>query len=355
MPLIGILLDARVYRGIRAGKTGNEHLRLYNKAASSLGLTPFYLCLERVNPSAGTASGYKYTRGKYRLVRTRIPELIHNRTIPVTPGMKTRLKRLNRVAHVFNAQNRYSKYYIHKLLKDAFAAHVPQSATYSKASLRKWMRRFSSIYVKPQRSSVGNGVMKLTQLGSGRWRLQLPSGSLTGTASVVAARVDRLARRQPYMVQQAIALARYRGKPYDIRVSVQRAGQGAWQVTGIVGKVARKGSHVTNVARGGTVRTCSKLLRGFASPAHVAHEVNTLSLNIASYLGKRLRRLADVGLDVGVDREGKPYFIELNCRDQRYSFKKAGLRAAFYHTYANPLKFAKHLLDSKKKPHDSSF
>lgn len=54
---------------------------------------------------------------------------------------------------------------------------------------------------------------------------------------------------------KTIALATYKGRPYDLRVSVQRGTTGKWQVTGVVGKVAGAGRHVTNVAKGKVRRT----------------------------------------------------------------------------------------------------
>src|SRR5690606_35205332 len=137
-------------------------------------------------------------------------------------------------------------------------------------------------------------------------------------------KVSRIVRKQKYMIQQTIPLAKYKGRPYDIRVTVQRALHGQWQVTGMYGKVARKGSHVTNVSRGGTAKTCDQLFRhSFSQPHRIDHSLKQFSMRISRYLGSQLKRLADVGLDVGVSQDGKPYFIEMNGRDMRYGFKKA--------------------------------
>ncbi|MHA7748742.1 MULTISPECIES: YheC/YheD family protein [Paenibacillus] len=53
---------------------------------------------------------------------------------------------------------------------------------------------------------------------------------------------------------------------------------------------------------------------------------------------------ADLGLDIGVDQNGGIKFIEVNGRDQRYSFRKAKMHTTFYKTYETPLKYAKFLL-----------
>ncbi|UJF35821.1 YheC/YheD family protein [Paenibacillus hexagrammi] len=136
--------------------------------------------------------------------------------------------------------------------------------------------------------------------------------------------------RQSYYIQQTIPLATYKGRPFDLRVSVQRDDSGDWQVTGIVGKVAASGSHVTNVAKGGRVRTCEVLFKenGFDVERTVS-AVERASLEIVRYISRRVPHLADVGLDMGVDQSGMVKFIEMNGRDQRYSFRKGGLSETF--------------------------
>lgn len=348
MSIVGILVDARVFRNITSGKTGNEHIRHYNRAAAKYGLTPVYLCLERLHPSEGYAFGYKYNGSKYSYGKIAIPRVIHNRTMPTSERDRSRMKRLRRRSYVFNSRNRYLKYSIHRMLAGKFSSHLPVTTSYSRSNLSGMMDRFDSIYVKPQSSSIGKGIMKLSRAGSGGWKVQLPKGTIVARRKTAMQAVDRIARKKRYLIQKTIPLAKYKGRPYDIRVSVQRGSGGHWQVTGIVGKVARKGSHVTNVARGGSVKRCESLFGGGAmNPSRVAGSVKALSLSITRYLGKRLDRLADVGLDIGVTSAGKPYFIELNCRDQRYSFKKANMSDTFYETYANPIRYANYLLKKR--------
>lgn len=347
MGTVGILVDRAVFHNIKSGKTGNEKLHLYNKAAAKHGLTPLYMCLERVSANGAKVHGYKYSKGKYKYVYTATPRVIHNRAMSGSSKLQKRMSQLRRRCIVFNSQTRYSKYKIHLLLKDAFSAHLPVTKRYNQSNLRDMMSQFNSLYIKPQRSSIGNGIMKVTRNQTGKWRLQLPKGSLVAMKSAVEKRVRQVARKQQYLIQETIPLAQYNGSPYDVRVSVQRGGDGKWQVTGMVGKVARKGSHVTNVARGGKVRRCAQLFKNSVKdPFGATNAVKQLSLDISRHLGERLNRLADVGLDIGVTSAGKPYFIELNCRDQRYSFKKAKMHSTFYQTYENPMRYAKYLLGS---------
>ena len=51
--------------------------------------------------------------------------------------------------------------------------------------------------------------------------------------------------------------------------------------------------------------------------------ISSVGLRIARTLASSLPHLADLGLDLGIARNGQIYFIECNGRDQRYGFRKA--------------------------------
>lgn len=349
MKTVGILLDANVFNKIKSKKTGNEKLYLYNRAAKKHGLIPVYLCLNKIKNNSNKAFCYQYVNGQYVYKNLNIPKVIHNRAMTSTASLRKKLTILKRKSIVFNAKNRYMKYYIHKLLKSSFIHHLPYSMSYSKANLRTMMGKFQSLHVKPQSSSIGKGIVQVARTNKGKWRVRMPQSSVVGSETVAVNKVHSLAKKKKYYIQETIPLAKFKGKPYDIRVTVQRGRSGYWQVSGTVGKIAGKISYVTNVARGGSVKKTNVLLaNNFSSPNAINDDVKQLSLNIARHLGQKLDRLADVGLDIGVDNDGKPYFIEMNGRDQRYGFKILKMNDTFFRTYETPIAYAKYLLSHKK-------
>lgn len=140
----------------------------------------------------------------------------------------------------------------------------------------------------------------------------------------------------------------FRGQPFDLRVSVQRGAMGQWQVTGIVAKVASKRCFLTNVAQGGTVYRLEPILIAeypHLQPKAVIKGIEQFSLQVAEHLGNHLPHMADLGLDVGITIEGFPMLIECNGKDQRYSFREAGMLQEWKATYDNPMAYARYLLD----------
>ncbi|MBA2941595.1 YheC/YheD family protein [Paenibacillus sp. CGMCC 1.16610] len=343
---VGVLLDLKTYKGIAKGRTGNERIALYERAGNKCGLKPFYMCLRYVNRKS--ALGYFNTNHKYKLVRRSIPRVTHNRAITLTPYLKKKLSQLSRYSYVFNRQNRYDKHLIHHLIHQNahLRKYLPESTKYTRKQLESAMSKYTSLFIKPTNSSVGNGIVKASKQANGAWKLH----GVFRTPKLVSRKqaillINKKVRNQRYMIQEAIPLATYKGRPYDIRVSVQRSENGQWQITGMVGKVAARGRHVTNVAKGGQVKRCEELFKssGF-NAAHISEEIHQASLAIARHLGSSLPHIADLGLDVGVDQSGGIKFIEVNGRDQRYSFRKAKMHTTFYKTYETPLKYAKFLL-----------
>jgi hypothetical protein len=350
-PTIGILLDEKTFRKIPSARTGYEDLSLYTKAAKQLGLKPFFMCLANVNQT--NALGYVCNAGRYQHVYRSIPKVIHNRAITFSDYGKKKLKKLLQRAIIYNRVNRFGKFHIHQLLSKnkSLRPYLPFTMKYSKHNLQKAMKKYDALFIKPISGSVGDGIIKLKKLDDRSWDIYWDKGDpFAASAKKAIDFIESKVHRNPYIIQEAITLAAYNKRPYDLRVSVQRASDGKWQMSGMVGKVAAKGCHVTNVAKGGKVTRVEKLLQ--ASGFHVEkakQAVEGLSLDIVRYLGKKLPHLADVGLDIGIDLQGNIKFIELNARDQRITFNKAKLDDIFYQTYKTPLQYAKYLFTNNFK------
>lgn len=350
-PMIGVLLDQGTWRGIPWRRTGHEKISYYDKAAKKLNVNLVYFPLSQVLPDRNRVKGYILDRGTYRLVERLIPPVIHNRSMSAnTVAGRKRQALTKRI--LFNERTRYSKYHIHRILvkKSSLHPHLPHTEPFNKQKLDKMMRQFDSIYVKPVSSSIGRGIFRLERTDQQLWTIQGPGNPKTKRSIKIYPYLKRKTQGKDYLIQETIPLAHYKGKPFDIRVSVQKSGNGEWQVTGMVGKVAAKGSHVTNVARGGKVRRCEELFKACGLDVEkTKREIEKVSIRVAKQLGKSLRNLADLGLDMGIDRQGKPYFIEMNGRDLRYSFRNGNLMTQWYKTYEHPIRYGKYLFKQVKR------
>lgn len=352
---IGILLNANIARALNTGNTKFENIAYYENAAKSFGLIPCFFSLKAIDMHTQTVAAYLKEEQSETYVKKQIaiPRIIHNRAMLLRKQSHRMIDRLiQQGCIVFNHRTRYSKLKIHKLLNhhNEIKRHLPVTARATERSIRTFMKRHHSLILKPNSGSVGLGILKLEKRGR-RWMLTYPKtkyGDRMGKIIVrkrLPAWLLKRIRKRSYIVQETIPLATFDGQPFDLRVSVQRNMFGEWQVTGIVGKVAAKSKFVTNIAQGGKVLSLPELLSKHPTlhVETVTTDLIKLSTEIAEELSRHLPHLADLGLDIGIDEAGTPYFIECNCRDLRISFKKGKMLETWESAFENPIGYASFL------------
>ncbi|NGM83702.1 YheC/YheD family protein [Paenibacillus sp. 7124] len=350
--LVGILLNAAAHRGIPRGRTGWESLACYEEAAAAYGLTPCYMKLSDINPVYGYCAAYiKGPRG-YKKMLLPIPQVIHNRAIYAVGSTGTEQLAACGVK-VFNRQSRYGKDEIHRLLEldSGLRRHLPDTEA-GTDGLEQMMKRHSDLILKPRRGSVGKGIMRLKRDDNEDWILNYLHNRRMMKANISPSRLPfallNLMDTGTYLVQERIPLAEAAGRPFDLRVTVQRGWGGEWAVTGLFAKLASPGSFVSNIARGGEAAEAAFALeQAFPSraAAHYRMSAAALALAVARSLESSLPGLADLGLDIAVTQDGQLFFIECNGRDQRYGFYKAGLPEIWKESYRRPMGYARYLLD----------
>ncbi len=352
---VGILVNHSVYKGIRSGRTRHERLIFYEEAAYHHGIKPCYFRLDDLRFGRRQVSAIVRSHRGYTKRIVPIPKVIHNRGLYFNSKDVAKLKRLSSEGTmVFNASNRYGKLKTHDvlMLDEQLRPHLPGTVSATLPNLRYMMSQYDSLILKPNSSSIGRGIMKLEKNGH-EWYVKYPHRR---TGKITAIRIHhqlplwfrRKLKAQSYLIQQCLPLATYKGRPFDIRVSIQRNETGHWTLTGMIGKVAAKGKYVTNVAQGATVHSVRDILQEYpdVDPQFVEMQIADFCLKAATHLGQHLPHLADLGFDIGITPFGFPMFIECNGRDLRYSFKEGHMIEEWKRCYWNPIGYAKYLLNT---------
>jgi len=206
------------------------------------------------------------------------------------------------------------------------------------------IQHFPSLYIKPSNGSLGLGIIRIDKWKN-RWIIRFSDSMKIISHDQLLSILTKLTKDRYYIIQQTVPLAKINGGAFDIRVTVQRNRIGEWQVTGMVAKAARRGKHVSNVARGGKVYRLEPTLKKLnLNVTNTKQSIQRLAIYIAQHLNQYLPHLADIGLDIGIDKNGKPYFIEFNGRDLRYSFQLGKLHKEWYNTFKTPIAYGKYLL-----------
>lgn len=357
---VGIMVNHSLYRKFLSGRTGHEAPAFYEDAAEQFGLIPCYFRLTDIPFRNRMMRAYIRKGNRYSKETVQVPRVIHNRAIYHGKRSERKAALLSQAGMIlFNGWNRYGKLTVHSWLSndESLRPHLPESRLATVKDIWHMLRTHNSIILKPDNSSVGIGVMKAEQLKPGVWELMIPVGRFgKGRIRLIFRRAlpRRLLaklRAKRHLVQQRIPLALYEGRPFDLRVSVQRDESGEWQITGMIGRVARSGAFVTNVAQGGKAMTLAKLLESYPQlhAEEIKANIENLALRAAKQISLHMPMAADLGLDIGLTEAGFPMLIECNGRDQRYTFRQGGMLEAWKATYRNPIGFARFLLDAAER------
>lgn len=204
------------------------------------------------------------------------------------------------------------------LIKDRFLSkHIPLTQWYHDVTLTRMINKFRVLYIKPDTGSAGTGVIRIKKLNRFEFLISFKGSSRRCPIKKIVSEVrKRMHRGKKYIIQQGIPLATYKNKPFDLRIVLQKPSS-RWVLTWMSAKIApRASSIVTNVAKGARDAKMKETLQGADQSLNVPKVLKNLtdvSYKIAKKLGARFP-FRIVGLDMGIDKKGKVWFIEANTK-----------------------------------------
>lgn len=205
--------------------------------------------------------------------------------------------------------------------------YLPKTRVYSPEQLWAFTETYQHVMLKPSGGGGGAGIIQVSAKGENKFLVH--SGKrrrvVAGKAATIGY-VQSLFRPKTYLIQPRIPLGKINGKPFDVRVMLQRRGQKEpWKMTGWCAKLAGSGYVVTNVARSRgqvlPIRTAISQSNIQAGP-DILIDIRFVAKSAAERLGKAYPTLREIGFDVGIDVDGKPWIIEANFRPSLSLFQK---------------------------------
>ncbi|WP_151733331.1 YheC/YheD family protein ['Paenibacillus yunnanensis' Narsing Rao et al. 2020] len=233
------------------------------------------------------------------------------------------------------------------------AAYIPDTRKYSQTSLRELLELYETVYIKPDRGTYGIGVMRvqrrmvslepsgqqnLVHAGQSEGceaseriepklmyvlRYGLEAEAFNSLEELHAAIVPKLGRRT-YLIQQGIDLLRHEERPFDLRVLTQKNPEGAWETTGMLGRLAAPQKIVTNYHNGGSIHQVKTLFKPHMSPLEIHNtlqELKALGIRIGAQLETAYPGIKEIGLDVALDQHHDLWLLEVNTLPAVMIFK----------------------------------
>lgn len=218
--------------------------------------------------------------------------------------------------------------------------HVPLTRTMDRETLQEMLQKYGMIYVKPVSGTFGRGVIRVEYSPGSPDVYQFQSDENKYRFHAFDSMYDSLLivkRKTSYLAQQGIELLKYRKRRFDLRVMVQRNPNGHWETTGIIGRLAHPRKIVTNYHSGGTPMAIEILiaehLRGHTTISAYRKKLGSLGVEVARALERRFPRIQEIGVDVAVDQNLKPWILEVNTLPDPFIFRKLKDRSTFRRIY----------------------
>jgi hypothetical protein len=343
-PLVGILSDS----GIRSesnpfgGRTEfiKQIIRSGEHKAYLFGFTP-----HDINWNQETVNGYFLNpQGGWSRKIVPLPDVVYNR-LPnrqaETSGSINALReRFVRHKIPFFNWSFFNKADVYKLLDNDPEAlnHLPESVSGPTAdNIKELLEKHQFLYLKPTAGSLGAGIYRLTYHPKrgyfARYRkngqnVLLRFSNFQSLMRMLQAKHG--SNLNQYVIQQGIRLVEIDSCPLDFRFHMHKNGKNEWVPAGIGAKKAGRGSVTTHVKNGGSLMTPEQALsRTFGDQAEaVLDKAKEAAVKISEAIERNYpHRLGELGLDIGIDKDGEVWMFEANAKPGRSIYKHPALRS----------------------------
>ncbi|ANE48455.1 hypothetical protein SY83_21655 [Paenibacillus swuensis] len=233
--------------------------------------------------------------------------------------------------------------------------HLPYTELYQTSrGLSSFLNTHGEAFLKPHAGSHGKGVMHLIKKAESTFELKgrnpqnSPFHITFRNEQTMLQWVRRFMGTRRYLIQEYLKLTTTEGEPYDIRSLVQKDGGGNWRTTGMAVRKGKQGSITSNLAGGGHAEEVIPFLSNQFDQEQadtILTVLNHLSSTIPEALEQQHGRLAELGIDLGVDTQGRVWILEVNSKPGRSVFTQLNDLNARKNSVKYPIQYARYLLD----------
>lgn len=233
---------------------------------------------------------------------------------------------------------------------------VPETHVYAKGTVTAMLRRHPLLYIKPGNGTGGRSILKVKTVGN-KYRLQgrdkkyQTHSARLDSAAAVENWVKRWVTREQirdgnFLVQQGLDLSLIPDRVADVRLLIQKDGEGEWGVTGCGVRIGASGSSTSNLHGGGKAIPFHLFIAkrfGEQGAQRILRECHTMAHEVVETLEKHFGRMMEFGLDIGVDVNGRSWLIEVNPKPGREVFRQMGDSETYEEAISRPMRYALHL------------
>lgn len=261
-----------------------------------------------------------------------LPDFLYDRIVPfssvekaILEDIRERLRALPNL-QFYNSCN-LEKWKLHRALARYRAVNKYLPATIllrSFADIAAMLAQYGLIFIKKSDGRGGRSVFSVERQEEGfclrfyrRGHLKKVVADINELQSLLQQLIDP---EQEYVIQQGVRLMRFRGRLFDLRILLVKDKHGKWNAIYNQARLAQKGAVITNLALGGDVFDYSTLypeLKACYLSVPTDEEIRKAAIIIARHIEKGFGLFGEIGMDLGIDEDGKLWFFEGNSKPSK--------------------------------------
>ncbi|WP_110113828.1 YheC/YheD family protein [Bacillus sp. CGMCC 1.16541] len=278
--------------------------------------------------------GYIVNEDRWEQVATPLPQIVHNRIHSRKTEHSSSFKEMvqwltQKQIPLFNAHY-LNKWFVFERLAiiEHLKPYLPQTTLLrKKQDITDALSTHPAIFIKPIHGSQGKHIFKVTK-DDHKYLLDYttftqPYNREYETFYDLFEALYSPLKKQGFIVQQAIELQTYKDCPFDFRLLCHKQNDLQWKLTSIVARVSQPNNFVSNLARGGELYSPKMVLEHLYDQKHaksILTLLKELAIDICQHLDASTAEdelYVEFGIDLAIDREGKPWIIEVNTKPSK--------------------------------------
>lgn len=195
---------------------------------------------------------------------------------------------------------------------------------YDVDTIFQYVHLYQHVMLKPQYGANGRGIITLLKerdhvslhyfSNDGQLRQKLVTKKQAMTF------FQRLLAKSPYLLQPLLSLQTDDNRPFDLRILMQKNGQGEWQVQGKGIRIGMKDAFVSNVTKGGAFLPFDRWFTATGNEMNWAllSELHNMLFQLLRAIEKKFSPLFELGIDVGIEwNKQRLWILDINSKPGR--------------------------------------
>ncbi|HET7656978.1 MAG TPA: YheC/YheD family protein [Bacillales bacterium] len=322
------------------------------------GMTVHRFAPNRIDPFTEKVTGETYHNGEWSPGTFEIPDILYDRCFYSTKeSFKTNAPIVEWLKHrtLFLGYGLPNKWKVHEVFRtNPYLNHYTIDtvrAVTANAILNELSKR-NTVLIKPESGSQGKGIFVVEKEGKGFVVSTDRRGKISQKAfpdsTVLKHWLNLQLRQTAFLVQPYLPLRTADNQPFDVRIVMQRDGEGKWIERGRGIRVGKKGGIAANLHNEGELMDYDRWLKKLPrmKRSYLKTELASITERVPKQLEESFGPLFEIGLDLGIDRDGAIWILEANSKPGHRTIVESG-KISRQQLAEAPLRYGIYLLGAK--------